>query len=749
MRLLALAISILLSGFLIGQGNIVPLTVNSNLKHKNSTEKVGDAHNTYIYVYDTLSLPFIDDFSENHFPSFEATNGDPNVTSSVYYRIEVSSNPVSMGSWFMTDTTFHFEYDTVTGFGFDSIILVNKTALPFQTADIFNIDNFPITSSTESVWPPYNIFDSLWSGTAIDDTVFYDLSSVDVYQDSAMIYFVSETAEDSANVYWQDIYAYHNYTYAKNIQTLGVVTFDGLDETGYPYDFSSVNSTGLADVLTSKPIDMSGLTVADSVYFSFLVEPGGYGENPDLTDSLVLQFWSPLTGQWKSIWHKNGYTSDQFKMQLIKITNPLYFQNGFQFRFKSYGALAGSLDVWHIDYVHLDKLRSYEDTLGADWAFSEPSPSFIKDFTSMPWPHYEFAPEYNMVTDYTAATYNSASTSPFINPCNMELYYGSNLISTVSYGITTPNVPAKSRFEMDYTIPSTFWFDTIFADTCANFEVIQYIDNNGLAATELLENDTLRHTQHFCNYYSYDDGTAEAAFFLGSTNNELGIRYNLAPGLVDTIRAVSIHFSPNSHDVTNIPFFLQIWDDYQGEPGNLIYTSDQTIPETYYPSYSAGNNGFTEYALTEKVIVSGTYYVGFKQTSSGHLNIGFDRNTDNRDKLFVKTTTSWVNGFDEGTLMIRPVFVSDRDYVLRLREISTSGPEITVYPNPANDWISFKGELESFENLQLIDLQGRILYQTNDIYSGISTSSLPNGVYLIQFTTTENQVFQKKISILH
>lgn len=749
MRVLFFIFSILIFGGASAQEEIAPLFVNSNISGGIKQEKLGDIHNTYIYSYDTLELPFLDDFSEDHFPKFSALPGDPNVTASTTYRIEMMGSPVPMGSMYMEDTTYHFQYDTIPGYGFDSIVIINKTPLPDQLAEIFNIDLYPINSVVKNVWPAYQIHDSVWNGTVFDDTVFYSLSSVDLFQDSATIYFVSETAEDSANVFWQDIFAYHNYTYATNIQTLGVVSFDGLDENGYPYDFSSVNASGLADILTSKPIDMSGVTAADSVYFSFLVEPGGYGEEPDATDSLVLQFWSPLTLQWKTVWQKTGYSSSQFQMNLIKITNPLYFQNGFQFRFKSYGALAGSLDVWHIDYVHLDKLRSASETLAADWAFSEPSPSFIKDFTSMPWPHYEFAPEYNMITNYAAATYNSSNSSPLINPCDMKLYFGNTLLTTLPYGVTTANVPALSAFDMNYTIPSSFWFDTIYADTCADFHVVQYMDNNGLAATEILMNDTLRHTQHFANYYSYDDGTAEAAYGIANNGAELAYRFTLAPGLQDTLRAISMHFSPNSHDVSTSSFFLQVWDDYQGEPGNLLYTSDQTVPELFYPRYDGGMNGFVEYVLPEKVLVSGTFYVGWKQSSATRLNIGFDYNINNQDKIFYKTSTSWANTGFQGSLMMRPVFVSDKDLALTLRELDSWKPDIQVYPNPTSDWLNFSGDILDISRLEIIDLQGRIVQSSFDLSSGISTASLPNGIYLLQFYSTDNQLIQKKVSVLH
>lgn len=750
MKLLFILTSILFSLSTFAQEELSPLYVNSNIAKSKNAQKLGDVHNLFVYEFDTLDLPFLDDFSVNHFPTFDAQTTDPNVTPETTFRIEIGGSPVPMGSLYMEDTTFHYQYDTVTGYGFDSIVLIGKTALTDQPAEIFDIDNYPITSEMKDVWPAYNIYDSVWDAITTFDTIFYNITTADLFQDSATIYYVNSVVSDT-NIFWQDINVYHNYTYAKNIQTLGVVSFDGLDETGYPYDFSSVSAKGEADVLTSKPIDMSGLIADDSVYFSFLVEPGGYGEVPDANDSLILQFWSPLTQEWKTVWKKTGYTSNKFKMQLLKITNGIYFQNGFQFRFKSFGSLTGSLDVWHLDYVRLDDFGSYVDTLVRDWAYNEPAPSFIKDYTSMPWPHFEFAPEDFVKEDIFTSTYNSDFTSLNFNTSQMymNLYYDDNLIDSIPYAQTATSVQAQSFLDIDYSITPPLWFDTLLADTCADFHIIQVISSSGNQGVEILENDTLRHTQHFSNYYSYDDGSAEAAYGLVSAGAKLAYQYTLAPGLTDTLRAVSMHFSPNTHDVTTSAFFLQIWEDDGGDPGDLIYSTDSIIPTLYYPSYSAGNNGFVEYVLPKKIAVSGTYYIGWKQSGADRLNIGFDKNINNQDRIFYKTSSNWSNTIYEGSLMMRPVFVSDKDLFLSVEEDKVWNPSINVYPNPANTLFNIGGDVAEIERIELYDLQGRVLISEFMTQQTFSVQDLPNGVYLLRLYAIDNQSIQKKIIISH
>ena len=139
-------------------------------------------------------------------------------------------------------------------------------------------------------------------------------------QDSATQFFANINDQ---NAYWLDNYAYHNYRFAKNPWTLGVVTFDGLDENGYPYNFGS-SSVGLADVLHSKPIDMSAVSNANEVYFSFLYQTEGLGDIPEETDSLVLEFYAPTVNQWFRAWSTTGAPVEDFKKVHIRIQDAKY-----------------------------------------------------------------------------------------------------------------------------------------------------------------------------------------------------------------------------------------------------------------------------------------------------------------------------------------------------------------------------------------------------------------------------------------
>ena len=159
-----------------------------------------------------------------------------------------------------------------------------------------------------------------------------------------------------------------------------------MDEYGHPYDFSMPQTYGIADYLTSKPIDLDPLL--DSVYLSFFYQPEGIGNDPQPEDSLVLEFYSPSQSQWFNIWSVEGSPNQNFNRVMIPIADAIYLEKGFQFRFKNYATLSGNLDHWHIDYVRLDAGRSIGDTVIVDVAFVYNTASMLKNYQAMPWKHF-------------------------------------------------------------------------------------------------------------------------------------------------------------------------------------------------------------------------------------------------------------------------------------------------------------------------------------------------------------------------
>ncbi len=69
-----------------------------------------------------------------------------------------------------------------------------------------------------------------------------------------------------------------------------------------------------------------------------------------------------------------------------------------------------------------------------------------------------------------------------------------------------------------------------------------------------------------------------------------------------------------------------------------------------------------------------------------------------------------------------------------------------VYPNPASDFITIDGLGTLFEEVVIMDLNGRILIQASEITSSINVNSLESGTYIIGLRSND-QVTTKKLSI--
>ena len=109
-----------------------------------------------------------------------------------------------------------------------------------------------------------------------------------------------------------------NNNYPINPPTFGVVTFDGLDSMGFAYDINMLNNSGYADQLLSQEIDMSNI---DTAYLLFYHQPQGHGDDPQVQDSLILEFLSDSLGfkSWKKVWSVAGSTLKAFKKNALVV----------------------------------------------------------------------------------------------------------------------------------------------------------------------------------------------------------------------------------------------------------------------------------------------------------------------------------------------------------------------------------------------------------------------------------------------
>lgn len=690
--------------------------------------KVDGLNEYFIYDYDTQPLPIIDDFSIDRTRKLWAQGDDPDVTlTGTIYVLEVGgvSEPDMM---YALDSTFTYTTDMTD-------TSTTRVGLPTVTVTVRDITVYPPTEEEVTAWPPYNVFDTIQSPSP--DTL--DLTSPDLVQDSLMVYTVAadpRTYEMTDGtlvplILWQDDDVYVNGTYPIEPPTIGVATFDGLARTGYPYNFPVYSSHGIADHLTSVPIDLE-LPASDSIYLSFFYQPQGLSGdvNVQTQDSLVLEFYAPDQQTWYREWSTPYLPLQDFQQVLIPITLERYLKPNFQMRFLNYATLSGSFDHWHLDYVRLGAQRTYNDTALVDVAYMMPESSLLQTYTSVPFNKFAQAPTSYMASSVTLPLRNLNEERFITYGWQVGLDGGGGEQSFDSGNNTSDNefsiFPSvhpvgNSGFAYDPSLSTDFAFWTVKFKTLTQPDINQY-------------NDTTQFTQELSNYYAYDDGSAEMAYGLNTNGAKLAYRFDMVGG--DSLRALRIYFNPqaNQPPLAQPPtgsFLITVWSSLSPE---VIQHQNFTFSS---PEYRLdGINHFVEYPLDSAIYVSGTFYVGWTQTNSVNMNIGWDKNRNNQDKIFRNNTGSFVNTTFAGSLMMRPVFVASVDPWAGVEDgPSTSSGRLDLFPNPANDAFTVRlyDVVDGGASVQCMDATGRIVMQERYMNGGsISTGDLADGVYVVR-----------------
>jgi len=592
---------------------------------------------------------------------------------------------------------------------------------------------------------------------------------------------------------WADKNVFINTAYPYMPPTIGVATFDALNDTGAIYP--SANSYGFAaDTLTSNPIRLDSITIrdstlgypmalqkSDSIYFSFYYQPQGdtvLGNAPEYGDSLVLEFYSPTTKNWKQVWSDTGSTLKQFhnryhewfKQVLIPITDANYFQKGFRFRFYNWASIAnnsipswqsGNVDIWNLDYVYLNKSRNKGDSVYNDIAFVNPAPSVLKNYYSMPWPQFNVNPSAEMKDSLYMVMTNLDSVDHNVDYYKYNVFDefgnlllpGTDPISNPTYFAGSTNILALSQNQFSTTNSNkfkyphiTFTFPPSTADS-AKFTIVHRVKEKGLGDFHN-ENDSMVFEQKFYNYYAYDDGVPEAGYGLSPANAMLAYQFKL--NKADTLRAVEMYFNQTLNNASQQYFYLTVWKDANGYPGDTLYQQMGVKPK-----YGDSLNKFVRYRIDDrKVLVSGTFYVGCKLTTDDNLNLGFDMNNDEHKKIFYNVGNGWMNSNYAGALMMRPVLGKVLPLVAGIKEITSTANEIKVFPNPSTgENISI--DIPASQNQDISKFTTHVFNMIgNEVYESpftktLNVSNLQNGIYLISVTSSNNNnKYFARISII-
>ncbi len=310
---------------------------------------------------DTLSLPFFEDFSyQGPYPS-----GEFWADNFVFVNRSFSVHPPSAGV-----ATF----DALNQSGeLYPTLSQNESVGDFLTSKYINLGNYTIKN-------PISISTS--------ELIFYDTIS-DQYLPSDSLWYVSGLAHNcnsSPTTFNIDM----DITYIMHIPPDSFL----IDANSGLY---YLDSTGYVPIPYYYTFDYSP---ADSVYLSFYYQPQGSSENaPEAADSLILEFYTSDL-DWVNVWKAAGTALHDFKQVMIPIASSEYLVHEFRFRFYSYVSTGGTTnpswnnncDYWNIDYIYLNRGRTFSDTIPDDVTLADQRVSFLKNYTMVPWEHFKEVP---------------------------------------------------------------------------------------------------------------------------------------------------------------------------------------------------------------------------------------------------------------------------------------------------------------------------------------------------------------------
>jgi len=573
--------------------------------------------------------------------------------------------------------------------------------------------------------------------------------------------------------FWLDQEVYVNTELAIDPPSIGVATFDGIDNRGRPYG----GGYGPSDRLTSTYLNTS----SGNWVLSFYLQRGGLSDRPETRDSLVLQFRND-DDNWVTVREFLGIPANQplfeldtFNFYSATIAEP-YQHDRFQFRFINYGDSNGFRDAWHLDYVRLDNNPSNSEVFN-DIAFTRPPDFMLQTYTSLPWRHFEPQLEALLSEDIDVGVYNHFATAQNASPSTILLEEQQTGIN--AFG-TTPTLfnglevnldngtPINRTYSLmgDATGSSDVWDDYLatLADPLFDAEdelafrltySLQNTSQDGAAFVS--ENDQVSRTTHFSNYFAYDDGSAESTIE-ASSGQQVVVKYEAA--VADTITGVRFHFPHTAADISSQEMYINIW------LGELDDTAEYRV--RYQPLYASTFfdtiQGFTSYELLDDfgevahlAVPAGDFYVGWEQVSVCQFGqciaVGYDRNRPSGvNNIFVNPGGDWepISGVTSGSLMIRPVMSGGEPVGTTSTSEVPKAEALKIYPNPSRDLIYLQGpDWANNAQVEVFSNTGQVLLR-QAYTETINISNLPAGMYYVRlhdaqgnYTTPERLIVIK------
>jgi len=559
---------------------------------------------------------------------------------------------------------------------------------------------------------------------------------------------------------WLDRNVFINNNIAFQPPSVGVATFDGINEKGSPYG----GGFGPSDFLTSNYFDLSA--ISSDVYLSFYYQAKGLGYSPEEEHSLVVEFNND-EGEWEEIDAFDGPNSSStlpFTFAAYPIDDQKYMYNGFQFRFVNYSNRIGMQNVWHLDYVRIST-NEIPDSTGTfdDVAFTQLPNPILERYSSMPWWQFKDFEDQELSDGLTVEVYNhfemqndlqnsSATTIELNTNTSFPVYVpfqGSQFnVPSQVYQIYNNDIPAPiysdylSQMENDFTGENALRFETTYA-----YEASE--QNAAYEATAT--NDTVRYTTVFDNYFSYDDGTAETGVGLSIVGYEIALKFTA--NHPDTLRAIQMHF-PHIFGAAaeNQLFNIHVWI---GELDDTPEYKEDFVKPFYASNVLDSLNGFTTYRLVGSdgltpeglALPAGDFYISYQQASTlsnqgVFVPIGLDKNNlDAQQYVYLWDLAEWTQIDPGGVPMIRAVVGGETPWNTAVEELKPTFEVIGLYPNPTTDYLNVSlqefnhGDFEYF----IINAAGKVL-KFGALQTTINVTDLPVGMYYLNLYNQKTKV---------
>lgn len=542
---------------------------------------------------------------------------------------------------------------------------------------------------------------------------------------------------------WKDRQAYINNTMSTQHPTAGMATLDGLNQYGRPY-FPNQFSSGFADSLTSVEIDLSAYTIASNIFFSFYFQPQGLSFAPETDDSLFLYFKNS-SNQWVRMWQTWGTPNYPFKTVFIPVNQSQFLHAQFQFRFVNLASLNLNNDIWNLDYIKLDANRSASDSILNDVAFTIPPTSILYPYSAMPYRHFmaNQAGEKSALQAFQVRNNSTIAQNVSTSHSAIELFSSSaisnSVLPTINVGANSSQNQSVNSYNISYTPPNSQ----------APVTIRNTYFFTGISATDKKENDTIYNDVVFDNYFAYDDGSAEKAYFLYSALNtpaKTALEFRLNEP--DTIRGIGAFFAAQAPTALGKYFSVVL---YKQLAGNGLNDSIIHQEDLYQVQYDTAINGFTYYGFnTPKVLSPGTYYMGITQPAnfgSDSIYYGLDVNNNTSSQhLYYNVDGTWYASTVNGSVMIRPM-VGRHFTSTAIGEIIKPKESIILFPNPSTDLLYLQSKTK-IVSCTLYQLNGAKLGQHDVIDNKISVVNYPPGIYILEaideHKNSYTQTFYKK-----